>query len=407
MNKSEVNAGDWEVDLTGGEMRVYVGIDMAKDKFDYCAMDRENNVLCAGSNCSNNRNEFQKFSETVNALRMTGVMLSIGMESTGIYHLPLYNYLSTEGYRVRILNGLEVRGMKKARVRKTSNDTIDAQLIARYLMVNEANDSFAYPKELENLRELITAYDVVNCKIRTTKNNIIRVMEMLFSGLSSIIEINDDTIVMLERCKTPDEFISAGKDIIMQYVTPRKSERILRAAEISPRQMNSREASIIEMSSLIRILRVLNEEKKKIEDSMSVDSAIRDHVIGSIPGIGPVTGSIIIGKIGDINRFESAEKLVAFAGMDPVIKESGKKRSERSISKRGDPLLRSAIYLSTLAAIRSNPVIYKFYHRKTDGGMPRQKALVAASRKQCHIIWSVWHNNRPFEVPEKFKTNTE
>ena len=140
---------------------------------------------------------------------------------------------------------------------------------------------------------------------------------------------------------------------------------------------------------------------------MTGDSAIRDHVIGSIPGIGPVTGSIIIGKIGDINRFESAEKLVAFAGMDPVIKESGKKRSERSISKRGDPLLRSAIYLSTLAAIRSNPVIYKFYHRKTDGGMPRQKALVAASRKQCHIIWSVWHNNRPFEVPEKFKTNTE
>ena len=115
MNKSEVNAGDWENDLTGGEMRIYVGIDMAKDKFDYCAMDRENNVLCAGSNCSNNRNEFQKFSETVNALRMTGVMLSIGMESTGIYHLPLYNYLSTEGYRVRILNGLEVRGMKKAR----------------------------------------------------------------------------------------------------------------------------------------------------------------------------------------------------------------------------------------------------------------------------------------------------
>ncbi|MCL4448026.1 MAG: hypothetical protein M0Z77_09630 [Thermoplasmatales archaeon] len=50
-------------------MRVYVGIDMAKDKFDYCAMDRDNNILCSGSNCSNNRTEFKKFSETVNALR--------------------------------------------------------------------------------------------------------------------------------------------------------------------------------------------------------------------------------------------------------------------------------------------------------------------------------------------------
>jgi transposase len=93
--------------------------------------------------------------------------------------------------------------------------------------------------------------------------------------------------------------------------------------------------------------------------------------------------------------------------MDPVIKESGKKRSERSISRRGDSLLRSAIYLSTVAPIRSNPVIYEFYHRKVDGGMPKQKALVAASRKQCHIIWSVCHKNKPFEIPEKFRTKEE
>ena len=302
-----MNAGDWEVDLTGGDMKVYVGIDMEKDKFDCCAMDRDSNILCAGSNCSNNRTEFQKFSETVNALRVSGVMLSVRMESTGIYHLPLYNHLSTEGFHVRILNGLEVRGMKKARVRKTSNDTIDAQSIARYLMVTEAKDSFAYPKELENLRELINAYDIVNCKICTTKNNIIRVMDTLFSGLSNIIEINDNTIGMLERCKTPDEFISAGKETLVQYVTPRKSERILRAANISPKQVNSRDASIIEMSSLIRILMVLDKEKKKIKGSMTGDSALLEHVIRSIPRRGPVTGSIIIGKIGDINRFESAE----------------------------------------------------------------------------------------------------
>ena len=306
INKSEVNAGDGEVDLTGGEMRVYVGIDIAVDKFDYCAMDRDNNILFAGSDCSNNRTEFQKFSETMNALRVPRVMLSVEMVSTGIYHLPLYNYLSTEGFHVRILNGLEVRGMKKARVRKTSNDTIDAQSIARYLMVTEAKDSFMYSREFENLRELITEYDIVNCKIRTNKNNIIRVMDMLFSGLSNIIEINDDTVGMLERCKTSDEFLSAGKEILVQYVTPRKSDLILRAAEISPKQKNSRDASIIEMSSLIRILRVLDEEKKRIEDSMTGEFTLRDHVISSIHGIGPVTGSIIIGKIGDNNRFENA-----------------------------------------------------------------------------------------------------
>jgi len=125
--------------------------------------------------------------------------------------------------------------------------------------------------------------------------------------------------------------------------------------------------------------------------------------VGTSPGIGPVTGSVIMGKICDINRFENAEKLVAFVGMDPVIKESGKQRSQKSISKRGDSALRSAIYQITVSAIRSNPVISQFYHRKVEGGIPKRKALVAASRKQCHIIWSVWHNNRPFEIPEAFK----
>jgi len=95
--------------------------------------------------------------------------------------------------------------------------------------------------------------------------------------------------------------------------------------------------------------------------------------------------------------------LVAFSGIDPVIKESGKIRSERSISKRGDPMLRTAIYQSTVSAIRCNPVISDFYHRLTERGVPKKKALIASSRKMCHIIFSVMHNNKPFEVPEKFR----
>ncbi len=145
------------------------------------------------------------------------------------------------------------------------------------------------------------------------------------------------------------------------------------------------------------------DERKRIEESMRKEMDSRNHVIMSIPGIGPIHGSIILGKIGDISRFENAEKLVAFTGIDPVIKESGKQRSHRSISKRGDSLLRKAIYMSTVLAMRINPVISEFYHRKVDGGMPKKKAIVAASRKQCHIIWSVWFNNKPFEIPERFR----
>ena len=85
-------------------------------------------------------------------------MMKIGMESTGIYHIPLYNHLRAYGFSVRILNGLEVRGMKKSRVRKTTNDAIDAESIARYLMIREEKETFAVPENFRNLRKIITAY---------------------------------------------------------------------------------------------------------------------------------------------------------------------------------------------------------------------------------------------------------
>ena len=107
-------------------MKIYMGIDMAKDKFDYCAMDDALNILCRGSNKENKNERFRELSDLIKTLKSTSNMMKIGMESTGIYHIPLYNHLRAYGFTVRILNGLEVRGMKKSRVRKTTNDTIDA-----------------------------------------------------------------------------------------------------------------------------------------------------------------------------------------------------------------------------------------------------------------------------------------
>jgi transposase len=389
--------------LTGGKMKIYVGIDMAKDKFDYCTMDDDLNILFRGDNCHNDRSAFDSFGKTLEDLKPMTRQMTIGMESTGIYHLPLYMFLRNNGYHVRILNGLEVRGMKKARVRKTTNDGIDAQSIARYLMVSKDMDSYDYPEELKNLRELVTALDILNTKIVATKNNIIRIMDMEFRGLSNILDLDHDTVNLLSKYHTASDFISADESEMEKYVTKAKIKRIRSVAEKAPELGNERKALDIELKSLLRILDLLLVEKENITEAMEKEFVTLGQIITTIPGIGPITGAVIMAKIGNIERFENAGKLVAFSGIDPVIKESGKIRSERSISKRGDPMLRTAIYQSTVSAIRCNPVISDFYHRLTERGVPKKKALIASSRKMCHIIFSVMHNNKPFEVPEKFR----
>ena len=98
--------GEWKRlggKLTGDIMKIYVGIDMAKDKFDYCAMDDTLNILCRGSNKENRNERFRELSDLIKTLKSTGTMMKIVMESTGIYHLPLYNHQRAYGFNVRIL----------------------------------------------------------------------------------------------------------------------------------------------------------------------------------------------------------------------------------------------------------------------------------------------------------------
>ncbi|EQD40151.1 transposase ISC1190, partial [mine drainage metagenome] len=244
-------------------------------------------------------------------------------------------------------------------------------------------------------------------RISVTKNNIIRIMDMVFTGLSNAIDLNHETVKLLEKYHTAEDFMNADDADLEKYVTKAMVKRIRSIAEKSPEPGNEKRSLLIELQSLLRILDLLIEEKENITMEMEKKFTSSNQMITSILGIGSVTGAVIVAKIGKIDRFEDAGKLVAFAGIDPVIKESGKVRSERSISKRGDSMLRTAIYQSTLVATRCNPVISDYYHRFVERGMPKKKALVASSRKMCHIIFSVMHNNKPFEVPEKFKTETD
>ena len=124
---------------------------------------------------------------------------------------------------------------------------------------------------------------------------------MIFPGLSNAIEIDSDTLDMLARYITPEDFLSADETGIENYVSKRRSGRIRKAAMNSPANPLMERSLRMEVSSLIRILKVLMDEKGIIDEEMKSDPALENHVIMSIPGIGSITGSVVLGKICDIN----------------------------------------------------------------------------------------------------------
>ena len=241
-------------------------------------------VLYAGEATGPNVNgRFSEFSSTIRGLNSPGTVINIGMGSSCIYPIPLYNHLRSDGFRVRILNGLEVRGMRKSRVRKTSNGTIDAESIARYLMIGENRKTFTVPDDFRNLREIITAYSIMAIKIRTAKNNLIRALDMIFPGLSNAIEINPGTPDMLNLYTTPGDSLSADINGIGNYVSKRRARRVKKIAENSPANPSIERSLRMEISSLTRILNVPVEEKKNLENAMKPDPVVENHAIMAIP----------------------------------------------------------------------------------------------------------------------------
>ena len=190
--------------------------------------------------------------------------------------------------------------MKKSRVRKTTNDSIDSESIARYLMVSKDKDSYDFPDELRNLKELATALDILTTKVATTKNNIIRIMDMEFTGLSNIINLNGKTIKMLEKYRTPHDFIKAEDSDMEAYITRARIKAIRSAAERAPEPGIERKSLDLEFISFLRILDLLISEKENISRAIEEKFSKSSQIITTIPGIGPITGSIIVAKIGGL-----------------------------------------------------------------------------------------------------------
>jgi len=123
-----------------------------------------------------------------------------------------------------------------------------------------------------------------------------------------------------------------------------------------------------------------------------------DCTLHTIPGIGKVLAAVILSEIGDIHRFAAPEKLVAFTGMDPSLKQSGEFTGSQShMSKRGSPYLRRAIWLAAVPASKHNPVLATFYQKKRSEGKAHGTALGAVSRKLIYTIFALLKSGQSYD----------
>ena len=181
-----------------------------------------------------------------------------------------------------------------------------------------------------------------------------------------------------------------------------KADELSSAAKTSFGVTFCRYSFTFQLRMMIEQIKYIEAQVKDTEIEIKRIMQMLASPIMTIPGIGKTLGAVILGEIGDITKFDNSKKLVAFAGIDATVRQSGEfEGTQNRMSKRGSPYLRRALFQAALVACvgtKPDPVLSAFYQKKIAEGKHHSTAVGAVARKMCNIIYSVLTENRPYEI---------
>jgi len=389
-------------------MLYYLGIDVGKFSHSLCLLTEAGKKTIFQIN--NNREGFEKLRIKLSELNCDKNIL-VGMEATGHYFLNLYDWLLQCGFdseQIALLNPLQVKSFRNTNLRGAKSDNVDSERIAVLLKFGEFKRCNVATDEMMNLRELTRLRADLVANIGDLKRKIISVMDRVFPEFMTVFSNRfGKTVMSLLNSYTPEEMaeLSLEKltDVIKNLsgrgrgISQKKIQALHEASRNSIGITFGRQAFKIELDILLTRLKVFKEQVEKLENEIQLIAEKFDSKIFTIPGIGATTGAAILSEIGNIQNFSLAVKLIAFAGLDPKLKESGKYQGRTPISKRGSKYLRNAIWYSAMVACRVDDKFKKFYQDRRNKGKSHRYSVTAAANKLTKVIYHVLKNNCEYD----------
>jgi len=383
-----------------------VGIDVGKRHHVAVILDANGQQVGRALRFANDQVGFEQLR---NQLAATGEVILIGLEATGHYWLALYAMLSGAGYELVVLNALQIHAYRKSGIRKRKNDRYDAYWIADYIRISRHSQQHQPQPELLQLRELTRFRASLTDQIGDCKRKVISILDRVFPEYESLFSnvFIQTSRRLLAEALTPDEFADFDLAELAQLLaqTSRGRHGQAKAEEIQTLARRSvgigflGDALRVQMSCLLQQLTLLDAQRQQLEAEITTLMDRLPQHITSIPGVGPVTGAIILAEIGDVQRFAAPEKLVAYAGIDPTVFQSGQfSASQTRMSKRGSPYLRHALWQAAFMATQHDPQLREFYQRKRAEGKAHGTAVGAVSRKLLHRIYVILKEQRPYVI---------
>ena len=385
---------------------IYVGIDIAKLNHFASAISSDGEVLIEPFKFTNDNDGFLLLLSKLSSFDKSSLI--IGLESTAHYGNNLLAFLVPKGFQVCLINPIQTSTMRRNNIRKTKTDKVDTFIICKTLMMQPHRFVTLYDIGLLQLKNLgrfrqKTVKQRTRLKIQLT-SYVDQVFPELQYFFKSVIH-HKGCYALLKEAPSPEAIASMHLTHLTHLLKSASHGHFKRETAVELRVLaqksvgNSDKSLSIQVTHSIEQIELLNRQLEQIESEMSDIVHSLDSVIMTIPGIGAINGGMILGEIGDISRFTSPSKLLAFAGLDPSVYQSGNFEAKHTrMSKRGSRALRYALINAAHNVVKNNKTFQDYHNQKMSEGRSHYNALGHCAGKLVRIIYKMLTDNVAFNL---------
>ena len=388
---------------------IYAGVDIAKMDHVIGAVDETGAEAAKPMKFKNSEAGFERCIAWLESVAESEDEVFVGMEATGHYWRACFAYLMAAGYRVCVVNPMQVHAMRKLKsLSGVKNDRIDSWLIAETLRQGDYDETRLATDEVQALKQLTRYHQGLKQELAAVKTQAICVLDAYFPEYAALFSdmFGAASLKVLAECPTPSEVARKRASSIAKLLSEGSRGRLgdAKAAEVKAAAKSSvgirlgEEAASFQVRTMVSQVEFLNATIAKVEKEVASLLEKVEPNITTIPGVSTTTGAQIAAEIGDVRRFKNAASIVKYAGLNSGVDESGKFSAEGvPITKHGSPYLRRSLWLAANRARQCDPRLKAYYEKLRRKDKPHRVAVTAVARKLCHIVYAVMRDGEPYD----------
>lgn len=385
---------------------IYIGIDIAKKTHFASAVNSDGEVLLKPFSFENSKNGFDLFISKINNFQKNDCL--IGLESTGHYGDNLICFLFQLSYQIGLINPIQTDSLRNSNIRKTKNDKIDTFLIAKciqlgnYSLVKEKDINIIKLRTLCRFRMEVIEHQTI------LKTQLTCCLDLVFPELDNFFKGNlhlKTSYALLVKYSSAKTIACTRIDALTNILAHSSKGHYSYNEAVKLKQLAKDSIGIenqaieFQIKCIIQQLKLLKEQIYDIDRNIKEIMDLLNSKILTIPGIGYTLGAMIISEIADIHRFSNPTKLLAYAGLDPSVRQSGNFNAKTTrISKRGSSHLRYAIHRAAFLIVYNNNTFYEYYTTKRSQGKSHNNALGHVCTKLVRVIFKILTEDIKFNL---------